>query len=92
MSARFPVYQAYLLRLWRDQASAPWRATLIDAAQPDEQHHFATLDALCSFLLALAAPATSPTQAEVNQSIQSDRGTCTPDGAESKSYSKEQDH
>jgi hypothetical protein len=82
MSGKLLVYQAYLLRLWRDDAGAPWRATLIAAERPDEQLHFATLDALCAFLLAQAAPATLLTQAQANQSAQSDRDQRTPDGAE----------
>jgi len=82
MSGKQLVYQAYMLRLWRDDASAPWRATLIAVARPDEQLHFATLDALCAFLLAQTVPATLLTQAEANQSAQSDRDPCRPDGAE----------
>ena len=82
MSGKLLAYQAYLLRLWRDDTSAPWRATLIAAARPDEQLHFATLDVLCAFLLAQGAPATLLTQAESNQSAQSDHNPCTPDGAE----------
>ena len=82
MSGKLLVYQAYLLRLWRDDASAPWRATLIAAARPDEQLYFATLDALCAFLLAQGAPASLLTQAQANQSAQSDRDERTPDGAE----------
>ena len=82
MSGKQLVYQAYLLRLWRDDAGAPWRATLIAVARPDEQLHFATLDALCAFLLAQTVPATLLTQAEANQSAQSDRDPCRPDGAE----------
>ncbi len=41
---------SYMLRLWRDHADAPWRATVANVSQPDEQHHFATLDALWDFL------------------------------------------
>lgn len=41
---------AYLLRLWRDSARAPWRATLIDAARPGQPSNFATLDELFVFL------------------------------------------
>jgi len=47
-----PKTRSFLLRLWRDHAGAPWRATLIDGMQPEEQRHFATLDALCAFLSA----------------------------------------
>lgn len=44
--------QSFLLRLWREQADAPLRATLITVAQPEEQRHFATLEALHAFLRA----------------------------------------
>lgn len=47
-----PTHRSYLLRLWRDSASADWRATLIAVARPDEQRHFASLGALCAFLAA----------------------------------------
>ena len=50
--------QAYLLRLWRDRAEAPLRATLITVATPRQRHHFANLDDLQSFLLAQAKAAT----------------------------------
>ena len=74
MSGKQLVYQAYLLRLWRDHAGAAWRATLIDAARPEERRHFASMDELLAFLLAQTDPATLLTQ--------SDRDQCTPDGAE----------
>ena len=79
---REPTHHSYLLRLWRDHAGAPWRATLIAAARPDEHRHFATLDALCAFLLAQTVPATPLTQAEANQPDEWDRNQYTPDGAE----------
>jgi hypothetical protein len=34
----------------------PWRATLLDAAQPGAHQHFATLDALFAFLTAQTDP------------------------------------
>jgi hypothetical protein len=46
------IHQSYLLRLWRDHPGAPWRATLIAVARPDEHRHFATLGALLAFLSA----------------------------------------
>jgi hypothetical protein len=53
-----PPPQSYLLRLWREYAGAPLRATLIPVGQPEIPRHFATLDALCAFLhdQAIAAP------------------------------------
>jgi hypothetical protein len=47
-----PKTRSFLLRLWRDHPGAPWRATLIDGTQPEERRHFATLDALYTFLCA----------------------------------------
>lgn len=47
--ARFPP-QSFLLRLWREQAGAPPRVTLIPVAQPQTPRHFATLEALHAFL------------------------------------------
>lgn len=41
-----PPSQSFLLRLWREQAETPLRATLISVAQPEEPRHFATLEAL----------------------------------------------
>ena len=80
MPEKLLVYQAYLLRLWRDHTGAAWRATLIDAARPAEQRHFASVDELLAFLFAQTGPATLG-QAEASQSAQSDRDGCTPDGA-----------
>jgi hypothetical protein len=47
-----PNQHSYVLRLWRDHADAPWRATLIDATEPEERRHFPTLEALDVFLRA----------------------------------------
>lgn len=47
-----PPTQSYLLRLWREHATAPLRASLTPVSQPDEQRHFADLDALLRFLRA----------------------------------------
>lgn len=44
--------QSFLLRLWREQADAPLRATLIPVAQPQTPRHFATLEALHASLCA----------------------------------------
>jgi hypothetical protein len=49
-----PSPQSYLLRLWREHADAPMRATLIAVSQPEAQQHFADLEALCAFLRAQA--------------------------------------
>jgi hypothetical protein len=45
-----PPPQSFLLRLWREQAGAPLRATLVPVAQPAAQRHFADLEALYAFL------------------------------------------
>src|SRR6478735_7228824 len=44
--------RSYLLRLWRDHAEAPLRATLIAVELPDKPQHFATMDELFAFLIA----------------------------------------
>jgi hypothetical protein len=48
-------YQAYLLRLWRDGAQTPWRASLQSTAT-ERKYHFATLEALFAFLDRRLAP------------------------------------
>lgn len=42
-------YLSYLLRLWRSDEAAPWRASLEDA-RTHEQHAFAETDRLFAFL------------------------------------------
>ncbi|MBK8434556.1 MAG: hypothetical protein IPL28_26125 [Chloroflexi bacterium] len=42
-------YQAYLVRLWRDEASAPWRVT-VTYVRTGEQHHFPTIAAYLAFM------------------------------------------
>ena len=49
---------SYLLRLWRERGEAPWRITLIAVAQPDERHHFDTLEACIAFVCEQAGVAT----------------------------------
>jgi hypothetical protein len=56
-------YLSYLLRLWRSDEHAPWRASL-EEARTHEQHTFAEPDRLFAFLCEqmLAAPEeTDPT-------------------------------
>ena len=45
-----PNQHSHLLRLWRDHAGAPWRATLIDTMQPEARRYFATPEACLVFL------------------------------------------
>lgn len=45
-------YHAYLLRLWREEESLPWRAELV-SPQTGEKRHFATEGQLLDFLRAL---------------------------------------
>ncbi|MCA9958002.1 MAG: hypothetical protein R3E31_03530 [Chloroflexota bacterium] len=45
---RPPTYIAYMLRLWREDATT-WRGTL-ENPHTGEQHHFATAEALFIFL------------------------------------------
>jgi len=74
-------HQAYLLRIWRDRAEAPVRAMLITVATPHHEHHFATLDALQSFLLDQARAATPRDTQEEQQTPASTDNYCTPDQA-----------
>ena len=74
-------HQSYLLRLWRDHAGAPWRATVMSVARPSEQRHFASVDALLAFLVAQTDSVTLPAQAQSRQPPEWDCDHCTPDGA-----------
>ena len=49
MKANNPVYQSYLLRMWRESAEGEWHASLQDVAT-SECRNFATLAALFEFL------------------------------------------
>jgi hypothetical protein len=46
-----PIYQSYLLRLWRDSPTAPWRA-LLQSTDNGEQYHFGEVADLFAFLAA----------------------------------------
>jgi hypothetical protein len=67
--------QAYLLRLWRDHAGAPLRATVIAVAQ----QHFASLDALFAFLRAQTDPGAVSAEGQAGQAPELDHPHCTPD-------------
>lgn len=54
-------YQAYVLRLWKDGAETPWRASL-EAIGYGTSHHFADLTQLIQFLQTL--PVTPASGAE----------------------------
>jgi hypothetical protein len=71
--------QGYLLRLWRDRAEAPLRATLITIATPQQRYHFADLDELQSFLIAKAATPNGTQDAPDTPAR--DYNQCTPDEA-----------
>jgi hypothetical protein len=45
----YHLYQAYLLRLWRETPDSPLRASL-QPSDSDERHHFASLEALLVYL------------------------------------------
>jgi hypothetical protein len=67
-----PAPRSFLLRLWREHARAPLRATLVPVGQPAAQRHFATLDALYAFL-----------RAEFDgrlETVDLDEPDCTPSG------------
>ena len=68
--------RSYLLRLWRDHAQAPLRATLIAVELPDKPRHFATMDELFAFLLTQSYPVTLA-EGPPNR----DGDQCTPDDA-----------
>jgi hypothetical protein len=67
---------SYLLRLWRDHAGAPLRATLTDVTRPEVRHQFADLDALLSYLLAQHSAGAE--REEVKRTPDGDRDHCTP--------------
>lgn len=48
-----PDYRAFLLRLWREDAAAPWRCSL-QTADATERRGFADLQQLVAYLLGLA--------------------------------------
>jgi len=70
-----PIQRSYLLRLWRDHADAPVRATLIAVECPDKPRHFASMDELFAFLSTQAYPVTL---ADDRPGRHDDH--CTPDG------------
>ena len=55
-SNSFPIYEAYLVRLWQDGPDTPLRASAT-AVHGGKTVCFATLQALFSFLQARSAPA-----------------------------------
>jgi hypothetical protein len=52
--------QSYLLRLWREHEAAPLRVTLISVAQPDQRHHFDTLEDCFAYLREQTAAPNRP--------------------------------
>lgn len=70
---------SYLLRLWRDHAGAPLRATVIAVGHPDARRHFAHLDDLVSYLIAQANPAPQRGREEVSRRPDGAHDHCTPD-------------
>jgi hypothetical protein len=59
-------YCSYLLRLWRDGATAPWRASL-EAPGHAAAHMFSDLDALFAFLRAQTGDAGTLEQPSAQQ-------------------------
>ncbi len=57
----YHLYQAYLLRLWRETPNSPLRASL-QASGSDERHHFASLEALLVYLQSQAGTWSAPAQ------------------------------
>ena len=58
-----PDYQAYLLRLWRETADLPYRATLEDP-HTGERHGFANVSQLIVFLQQIDETAPNETSGE----------------------------
>jgi hypothetical protein len=54
------LYQSYLLRVWRESASGPWRATL-EQVSTGKTYSFARLESLVTFL---NDPSHPPSDAE----------------------------
>jgi hypothetical protein len=53
-----PGYHAYLVRVWRDDETTPWRASIEDA-HTGESRGFASLEALFAFMRSQAAAVDS---------------------------------
>lgn len=71
---------SYVLRVWRDHARAPLRATLIATGRPGVRHNFADLDELVSYLIAQASLSLPQDREEVTQPPDGDCAHDTPDG------------
>ena len=71
--------QAYLLRIWRDRAETPLRATLTSVATPHLRRHFANLDELQSYLIAQASQSSPTDSQEVQHTQTTDDEHCTPE-------------
>ncbi len=52
-------YRSYLVRFWQEAADQPWRAVVVDA-HTQEQHAFASLEAMLHFLAQQATPTPEP--------------------------------
>lgn len=50
-----PLYQAYLVRLWRENDTVPWRVT-IKHIRTQEMHHFAAVEEYITFLYTQTDP------------------------------------
>jgi hypothetical protein len=79
MAMRRHTDQAYLIRLWRDRAETPLRATLTTVATPHVRRHFANLDELLSFLIAQTSLSRPTDSQEVQHMPASEYDHCTPE-------------
>jgi hypothetical protein len=66
-------YHAYLVRLWQDHPSSPWRASA-QSVQSGEVVRFATLEALWQFLERATGP--SPPDDETCEPVRPDFSRC----------------
>lgn len=57
-------YQSYLVRLWREEATVPWRV-VVTHVPTGEQQHFPTLDACFAYIVAAAKTAVAAAKAQI---------------------------
>lgn len=50
MASKTKIYQAYLLRFWRQDEARPWRVTL-QRVGGEQHYHFASVDEALTFIM-----------------------------------------
>ena len=61
-------YHAFLVRLWRDTPTSPWRA-MIQHPGSSERRHFSDIVQLLTFLLSLTEQESQSSQSKSNQEV-----------------------